>query len=401
MARACPTPQPLRSVLGTVLFITLVFLLAFLARLIFSPLMPSIQEDPAMGVASGQAGALFLLGALGMLCGSLLAPLFYSTLNHRRTMILSLFVMAVTLVGAYFANSLWTLRAVFFVLGACFGVHQPSSMATLTATVRREDWGRALSIQQLSPPLALVSGPLLTVALLNWFSWNEALLWIAGIIAVVAVLFTFATPGVGSFAGEPPSPAAIRPVVSTYSFWIMIFLFALGMGAQVGVYTLLPLYLHLERDLTVASANTLLGLANIAPLVTVFISGWVTSRLGEKWTMGIALLLTGIAAILVGLLSGVGMKICIVLMAALAVCYFPPAFAALSRIVQPNYRSLAAAFCPPTGFVLGGGLLPLALGHMGETWSFSLGIIVIGAIIAVGALAVIPLRLLTHLEEGC
>ncbi|MCE5253120.1 MAG: MFS transporter [Actinomycetia bacterium] len=401
MARACPTPQPLRNVLGTVVFITVVFLLAFLARLIFSPLMPAIQEDPAMGVASGQAGALFLLGAIGMLAGSFLAPLFYSSLNHRHTLILSLFVMAATLVGAYFADSLWGLRAVFFVLGACFGLHQPSSMATLTATVRREDWSRALSIQQLAPPLALVTGPLITVALLTWFSWDEVLLWIAGIIALVAVVFYFATPGIGSFQGEPPSPSAIKPVVSTRSFWVMIFLFALGMGAQVGVYTMLPLYLHQERDMTVASANTLLGLANLAPLVTVFVSGWVTSRLGEKRTMAIALVLTGVAAIFVGLLSGVGMKICVVLMAAMAVCYFPPAFAALSRIVQPNYRSLAAAFCPPTGFVLGGGLLPLALGYMGQSWSFSTGIIIIGAVITVGAAAVSLLHLLTNLEEGC
>ena len=114
-----------------------------------------------------------------------------------------------------------------------------------------------------------------------------------------------------------------------------------------------------------------------------------------------ALVLTGVATILVGALEGVGLKICIVLMAALAVCFFPPAFAALSRIVQPNYRSLAAAFGPPVGFLLGVGLLPLGLGYMREAWSFSLGIIITGAAIVVGAAAVLLLRLLTELEEGC
>jgi NNP family nitrate/nitrite transporter-like MFS transporter len=401
MARTCPTPQPLRMVFGTIVFITVLFLLTFLGRMIFSPLMPAIQEDPTIGVAPGQAGALFFLGAIGLLAGSFLAPLLYSRINHRWTLLFSLFAMAVTLFGAYFADSLWALRAVFFVLGVCFGLHQPSSMATLTATVRREDWGKALSIQQLAPPLALVAGPLIVVALLTWFSWNEALLWIAGLTAVLGVAFYISTGGVGSFVGEPPSPSAIKPVVSTRSFWVMILLFALGMGAQVGVYTMLPLYLHQERDMTVASANTLMGLANIAPLVTVFVSGWVTSKVGEKRTMGVSLLLTGVATVLVGVLSGVALKICIVLMAALAVCFFPPAFAALSRIVQPNYRSLATAFCSPMGVVLGAGLLPLALGYMGQAWSFGLGIVIIGAVIAVGAGLVFPLRLLTDLEEGC
>ncbi len=399
--KACPTPQPLRTVAGTIVFITVLFLLTFLGRLIFSPLMPAIQEDADMGVAPGQAGSLFLLSAIGALMGSLLAPLFYSRLNHRRTLLFSIFTIAVTLFGAYFANSLWALRAVFILLGVCSGLHLPSSVATITATVRREDWGKALSIQQLAPPVALLAGPLIAVALLTWFSWNEVLLWIAGLAAILGLAFRFFTGGTGSFLGDPPSREAIRPVVTARSFWVMIFLFALGMGAQVGVYTLLPLYLHQERGMSITSANTLLGLANFAPLVTIFISGWVTTRLGEKRTMGIFLFFTGVAVILVGITSGIGLKICVVLMAALAVGFFPPAFAALSRIVQPNYRSLATALCAPTGFVLGGGLLPLALGYMGEIWTFGQGITVIGAVIAVGAGMVSFLRLLTNLEEGC
>lgn len=401
MAKACPTPQPLRTVVGTVIFITALFSCTFLGRLIFSPLMPSIQEDPAFEVAPGQAGSLFFLAAIGAFVGSIVAGFVSSRINHRGSLLLSTYVIAATLVGAYFAQSLWTLRAVFFILGICSGLHLPSSVATITATVRREDWSKALSIQQLGPPFSLVAAPLIAVALLTWFSWNEVLLWIAGITAALGLAFHLFTGGVGNFPGDPPSPSMLKPVLSTRSFWVMIFLFALAMGAQVGVYTMLPQYLHLERDMSIASANTLLGLANVAPLITVFLSGWVTARLGEKWTMGIFLFLTGIATIFVGICEGAALKICVVLMAALAVCIFPPAFAAVSRIVQPNYRSLATAFCSPTAFIFGGGLLPLALGYMGQNWSFSLGIMIIGAIIAVGSAAVVLLRLLTNLEEGC
>ncbi len=127
----------------------------------------------------------------------------------------------------------------------------------------------------------------------------------------------------------------------------------------------------------------------------------MTSRIGEKRAIAIFILLTGVATILVGALSGVALKVCVVADGGLAVCIFPPAFAALSRIVQPNYRSLAAAFGSPTAFVFGGGLLPTALGYMGQAWSFSMGIIIIGAVIAVGSGAAFLLRLLTNLEEGC
>jgi predicted MFS family arabinose efflux permease len=207
--------------------------------------------------------------------------------------------------------------------------------------------------------------------------------------------------GVGAFPGDPPNKEFAGPVLRTRSFWLMIVLFALGMGAQVGVYTMLPLYLTSERGMLVSGANTLVGLANIAPVVTVFFAGWLTAKWGEKRVMGIALLLTGLVTILVGLLSGIALKVCVVLMAGLAVCFFPPAFSALSRIVQPTYRSLAAAFATPTAFLLGGGLVPLTLGYVGQAGHFDLGIMVVGGLVAAGSVLTLLLRLLDNLEEGC
>lgn len=399
MAKACPTPQPFRSVIGTVIVVTLLFFYTFMARFIFSPLFPAIGKD--LGLQPGQAGSLFLIGALGMLVGSYSAGLVSARLTHRRTLILSVVAMSVVLVGAYFASSLWSLRAVFIVLGFFAGIQAPSSIATITGTVRQEDWGAALSVQQMAPPLSLVAGPLLVAALLTAFSWNEALLWVAGLGIVLALVFIFAFGGIGAFPGDIPSLKHIRPVFSTRSFWVMIFLFALGMGAQVGIYTMLPLYMTQEKGMTEGYANTILGLANIAPLAVVFFSGWVVTKIGPRPTMALFLSLTGVMVVLVGLLSGAAMVVCIFLMAALAVGFFAPAFAALSRIVQPTMRSLAAGFGPPLAFLLGGGLLPMGLGYLGETASFSLGITITGAVIVVGSSATLLLRLLTELDEGC
>ena len=109
-------------------------------------------------------------------------------------------------------------------------------------------------------------------------------------------------------------------------------------------------------------------------------------------TMALFLSLTGVMCLLVGLLSGTAMVVCIFLMAALAVGFFAPAFASLSRIVQPTMRSLAAGFAPPIAFLLGGGLLPAGLGYLGQAASFSLGITITGAVILVGSSATLLLR---------
>ena len=53
------------------------------------------------------------------------------------------------------------------------------------------------------------------------------------------------------------------------------------------------------------------------------------------------------------------------------------------------------------GFVLGGGIFPAALGYMGQNFSFSLGIILAGCIIILGAGLVSFLRLLEKMDDGC
>ncbi len=398
MSKACPTPRPFNAVAGSVIFLTLLFFLSFVSRFIFSPLFPTIAKD--IPLRPGQAGTLFLFGAVGALIGSFLAGLVSSRLNHRGSILIAIFGAAGALVAAHFAGSIWILGACLVALGFFAGIHTPSSVATITAMVRPSDWGKALSIQQLGPPLSLVAGPLLAVGLLKWFSWQTTLLWVAGLCALLGLIF-LAFRGLGAFPGDAPMPSMLKPVVRIRSFWVMIFLFALGMGAQVGVYTMLPLYLTTQRGMSTGSANTILGLANISPLLMAFVSGWVTDMIGEKWTMTLFLFLAGVSTALAGSLSGAPMKASIFFMAAFAVGFFPPAFKALSRIVQPTHRSLAAGFAPPVAFLLGGGLLPTALGFMGQAYTFGLGITIIGAIIAVGSFATFLLRLLTDLGEGC
>ena len=129
------------------------------------------------------------------------------------------------------------------------------------------------------------------------------------------------------------------------SFWLMVVLFALGMGAQVGVYTMLPLYLTEEKGMALDAANTLLGIANLSPLVMVFAAGWIAIRIGERRTIFGVLLLTGAVTILLGILDGVGLTAMIFLLPAVAVCFFPPA---LLGALAVSSSPICAAWRPPS-----------------------------------------------------
>jgi len=396
--KSCPIPESFRDMVGTVIFLTVLFFLTFISRFIFAPLMPAIVRD--LSITSGQAGSVFLIGSLGVFLGSLSSGLLSSRINHRGNLVVSMFAGGLALFLCTVMVSLWTIRITMLILGIAAGLNLPSNMATLTAVVSRQDWGKALAVQQMGPPLSLVLGPLLTVFFLSWFTWRMPLIFLA-VLTIAVGVFLMRFGKFGDFPGDPINASSARAILSLRSFWIMVVLFALGMGGQVGVYAMLPLYLVTERGLHADLANTLIGVAQISALFMTFLGGWVTDRIGEKRTIVLFLVLSGLVNVMLGFSSGLWLKVAVFLQPALFVCFFPAGFAALARTVQPNMRSVAAALAPPTAFILGGGLFPAALGYMGQAFTFGLGISLSGIVIAAGSLLALFLSLLEKMEDGC
>jgi len=384
--------------LWNILFLTLLFFLTFISRFIFSPLMPEIVRS--LSIDQGQAGSVFFTGSLGAFAGSIASGWIATRLKHKWTMVFAIILSGSALVFLYFFTSLPAVRGTMLVMGLAAGMLMPSCVATITAIVSTGDWGKALAVQQMAPPLALLLGPMIIVVFESWFTWTTTLAYLGCFIILVGLLFAW-FGNMGDFPGDPPNISLLKTILCQKSFWLMIILFSLGIGAQIGIYTMLPLYLITERNLAGDSANTILGFSQVSALFMTFVSGWITDRIGEKRTIFIFLFLSGIVTLLIGSLSGSWLKVMVFLQPAMIVCYFPPGFAALSRIVQPNLRSLASTFGPPVAFVLGSGVMPIFLGYMGDNYSIGLGIIIVGGIIIAGSFLVQPLKLLEKLDDGC
>jgi NNP family nitrate/nitrite transporter-like MFS transporter len=396
--KTCPSPEPLRSVIGTIIFLAILFFLSFISRFIFVPLMPVISND--LGISPSQAGSIFLFGSLGFAIGSFGSGFFSSRINHRGSLIIAILGGGIVLTGCAFLSSLLAIYFTMTLLGIAAGMYLPSGTAVIAAIVNRLDWGKAMAIHQAAPPLSLILGPLLSVLLLQWIPWRMILACIA-FMAIFTALVMIWFGKFGDWPGDQPSASNVKQVFSTTSFWIMIALLAFGISGHVGIYTMIPLYLISEQGMDAELANTLVGLSQVSTFFMSFFGGWVTDRLGEKRTILLFLLISGSVMVLFGVLSGIWLKVILFLEPAAAVCFFPAAFAALSRIVQPNIRSLATSWAMPVAFIIGGGIFPTALGYMGENFSFSLGISIMGIIIMLGSSLIVFLKLLDQLEEGC
>lgn len=364
-----------------ILFLTAMFFLNFLARIIFAPLMPAIEAD--LGISHSEAGSFFLLTSTGYFITLLASGFLSSRLLHRGTVILSALAVGVVLILTSFTREIWGFRAGLLLLGMASGLYLPSGIATLTTLADAKHWGRAIAIHELAPNLGFVAAPLLSEMLLLWFSWRTILAAL-GLLSIVLGLGYASGSFGGRFPGKAPSLEALRPLIRQRSFWIMMVLFSLGIGGSFGVFTMLPLYLVTDQGFDRGWANTLVGLSRISGVGMAFVAGWAVDRFGHKRTLATVLLLTGITTVLLGTASGSSLVAMVFVQPLLAVCFFPAGFAALSLLSSESTRNLAVSLTIPAAFIVGGGAIPILIGAMGDAGAFPLGIVLSGVIILAG-----------------
>ena len=379
-----------RSKIGPILLLSQIFLLNFLGRVILAPLLPTIERDLAVG--HGEAGSLFLLISLGYFISLLGSGFVASWLMHYRTIILSASAIGLALVAISFSDSQPGVLLGLVLLGLSAGLYLPSGSSTLTSLGEPNQWGKAIAIHELAPNLGFVLAPLISAALLRWFSWRGilAVMGVASIAAGVA----FARFGKGGrFPGAAPSAASFQNILTKPAFWVMTTLFSLGITGSLGVYAMLPLYLVAERGLDQYSANILVAISRVSGLGMAFLAGWATDRFGAKRIMAAVLILTGSMTVLLGVAKGYWIVIIVFLQPMLAVCFFPAGFAALSRIGPPSSRNVAVSLAIPLAFLIGAGSIPTGIGIIGDFAHFALGFALVGGLILAGFFLTLTVKL--------
>jgi MFS transporter, NNP family, nitrate/nitrite transporter len=343
------------SGIGPVLLLTTIFLLNFSARVVYAPLMPEIEKD--LGISHSAAGSLFFLISCGYFLSLVGSGWIAANLTHRKTIILSATIVGLALCATALADSLATVRLTLFALGLAAGLYLPSGIATLTALIAPQHWGKALAIHELAPNLAFVAVPLLAELLLLRFPWRAVVLMLGAAAVLIAFLYSRLGLG-GRFRGISPSSAAIRAFTVDPAFWIMTLLFGLGISSTLGLFTMLPLYLVNEHGIERNLANSLVAFSRLSGLAMAVAGGWATDRFGPRYTLTAVLLTTGVTTALIGAASGTFLLVCVFLQPLTAVCFFPAGFAALTRIGPPGARNIAVSLAVPIGFLIGGGAVP-------------------------------------------
>ena len=351
--------------------------------------MPEIERD--LNISHAEAGSLFLLISIGYFVSLSGSGWVASRLTHRKTITLSSIVLGLTLIGTTFSNNLWTIRSSLLILGLAAGLYLPSGIATLMAFISSRHMGKAIAVHELAPSLAFVIAPLLSERRLMKYSWQTVLILLSVAALLMGIIFARFGSG-GDFRGVAPSFESFKPFFREPAFWLVLFLFGLGISGTLGTYTMLPLFLVNDHGIARDFANSLVAFSRISGLGMAFVGGWLSDRIGAKRTLIYVFLLSGITTIFMGVTSAPWLLVVVFVQAMLAVCFFPAGFAALSRIGPPNARNIAVSLTVPFAFLFGGGAVPAGIGFMGDIASFSVGITLLGVLILTGALLSVFLK---------
>jgi len=357
--------------------ITAIFFVNILARIAMAPLLPVIEKDLGLGHAG--AGSLFMMMAIGYATGLFVSGYLSSRLTFRQTIALAAIAIGCALFLVAASRTLWAIRIGLVLTGIPAGIYLPSGITTITASVNPVNWGKAISIHELAPSLAYMAAPLIVEGLLVFFPWQGVLALIGSVSLILGFFFLRLGQG-GDFRGEAPTPGNIRQLIVKPAFWIMVALFSLAIGFSMGLYSMMTLYLVAERGIDRGLANTLVGLSRLPVLAITPLSGWVSDRFGPKPTLAAALLFSGSTTILLGVLPDRWMILMLFLQPMLMVCFYPAGFTVLSRIVPAGSRNLSVSLTVLISSLIGGGLIPIALGVFGDAGAFGLAFVIVGIV---------------------
>jgi NNP family nitrate/nitrite transporter-like MFS transporter len=348
-----------------------------------------MEED--LGISHAVSGLFVLSTGIGLFLSQLGAAFLTAALGYRWCIVLSLWGTAAAMAAVGGVGSVWALFAAFFGLGITSGLYATSGIALISVLIRPQDWGKAMGIHELAPNLALILAPFFATAVLALVSWRWAYIGLSVVLLIMGTVYAARGADPRSRATYPDLQR-IREIAANPSFWVLGGLLSLSVGVETGVYAVLPLFLVNERGYDLVTANQLLGLSRIPGLAMVLVSGWISDRLGPGATLRMALGLTGVTVIFMGIGPEGALVPAVFLQAAGAACLFPPILAAASGISTPENRALTIALSLAIAPVAGGGLMPAGIALAGEAGSFGLGLAGAGLLVLAGTLLVRLLR---------
>jgi MFS transporter, NNP family, nitrate/nitrite transporter len=374
-----------RFPLGSTLLVVSVFFLTFVARTILSPLLLTIQEE--MGLSLSEGGSLFLVVSAGLMTSMLLSGFILKVITHHVNIALAALMSGSALFLLASAEGPSVFRVGLFFLGAASGLYLPSGIVTITEIVPVHKRGMGIAFHEVGPILGFASAPFFVEIALRFAGWRSFLMILGTVIITSGIVYARFGKG-GSFHGTPPLWSELALIVKKRDFWIIAFFFIVALGAEAGIYAMLPSYLIVEKGIDRSFVNSMVGTSRLTALLMIFASGFLADRFGYKRVISLVMLTCGLVTAVLGLTTGVPLIAAVYLQPMLVCAFFPAGFIAMSGVSGSRQRNLPVSLIIPLAYLFGGGMIPAFIGRLAEQGAFGTGFVLTGCIMVAGAVLV-------------
>lgn len=284
-----------------------------------------------------------------------------------------------------FCTSYVALCSILLLLGFSAGLYLPSAMSTISLSMPEGYLTRGMSVHELAPNLGFVSAPILWVLVEPFLVWKYWLFFI-GIALIFLGFLYLKSPYSSNNHGVCPDFSLISHLIRLPKYWLLVVLFSLGICSTLGIYSILPLYLVENHGMETDKANYIVSISRVFSIAAPLVGGVLGDKIGNMRVLTGVLIIGGCCTVGIGIANNTLLLSLIVVQAIVSVCFFPSGFALLSTLEVNGKRDVAIPFCIPGAFVIGGGILPMVIGIIGDTLSLGVGIFVVGGLITCGGL---------------
>jgi MFS family permease len=359
----------------------------FSGRIILSPILPLIEDE--FMVTHARATSIFMFQSIGYAAALILSGFYSGKVGFKRSIVFSFVMLACVCLCIPLVRAFSVFYFIVFVVGFSSGIYLPAIMPLIREHFAERDWGKTITIYDTAASVGIFSVPFIVLFLLRYFHWRGIFGILGVALLMIAILF--------SLKGEElkinePHKTVFKGIITSKSFWVMVTIMTVAMGANMGIYYILPLYLTKELSLGIGYANTLLGISRLGGVGVAILCGFLVDRFSLRKIMFIMMIISGVLTILLGVAPTAVIGIILFLQAVFITGIFPIGFVCMARLFDRETMSMAVGIMVPLTALFGTGLIPYLLGLSGDLLSFRFGIIILGVSLTLISRLVLFLR---------
>ncbi len=357
------------------LFLWFLWFINFGIRVIFSPILPLIEDE--FMISHARASSIFIFQSAGYGLSVLCSGFYAGRLGYKKSIVLSLCASSCIFFLIPYVKVFSLLYLFNTILGLSIGMYIPSAIPLITDYFAEKDWGKSIAVHDSGSSISIFCIPFIALFLLHFVTWRGIFEVFAVVFILSAFVFYFTADEVKTSHSEK---AVFQDITKMGSLWIQATLWVFAAGVTLGIYFITPLYLTKELSMGIGSANTILGVSRIGAVFVAIMAGFFIDKINLRKAMFTMMLVAGALTVFIGFASVRFIGIFLFLQALCVTGFFPVGLVFIARTFSKEQRGMATGFIVALSITFGGGVIPNLLGLSGDYLGFRFGIVVLGAI---------------------